>query len=146
MADLVVALEKAALSHLKADALVAAIIPAVQIYPYGGAPATPPKPFVIPGSPVTSPLTGHRQRREVRFTLYVRADARKNASGALLETARDHMSRCVGAIVDSLYRARLPIPGGTAKLVLVNDIRRMVDGETEAMEANIEFRARVMAG
>ena len=144
MADLVVALEKAVLTHLKADPAVTAVIPASQIYPQQ-APSSPAKPFVKPGTQIAGPLTGHRQRREIRFPLYVRADMRKNGAGAVIESARDHMGRCVGAIVDSLYRARLVVAGGTAQFVLVNDVRRMVDGEADAMEANIEFRARVMA-
>lgn len=146
MVDLVVALEKAALSHLRNDPAVTAIIPAVQLFASDGAPAVPPKPFAKPGTPITGPLTGHRRRRDVRFTLYVRADARKNGGGETIETVRDHMGRCVGALVDSLYRSRLPVPGGTAKLVLINDIRRLVDGDTGAMEANVEFRARIIAG
>lgn len=146
MTDLLVALEKAALAHLKADAAVTAVIPAARLYASDRAPATPAVPFAKPGTPIAGPLTGHRRRRESRFTMYVRADARKNGSGAIVETARDHMGRCVAAITSSLYRARLAIPGGNAQLLLINDIRRLVDGETEAMEANVEFRARVMAG
>lgn len=146
MPDPVVALEKAALAHLKADAGVLAVFPAAQIYTSDGAPATPPKPFLKPGTPIASPLTGHRRRRDVRFTIFIRADARRNGTNDIVETARDHMGRCVDAVVNSLYRARLPIPGGTAKLILVNDIRRAVGGEKDAQEANIEFRARVMAG
>jgi hypothetical protein len=142
--DLVVPLEKAVLAWLKADAAVTAIIPTTQIYPQR-APATPLKPFCKPGTQIAAPYTGHRRRREIRFPVYIRADARKNGS-EIIETARDHMGRCVGAIVDSLYRARLPVSGGTAQFVLINDIRRMVDGEADAMEGNIEFRARVMAG
>jgi hypothetical protein len=144
--DPVVALEKAALTHLKADAAVTAVIPAAQLYTYDGAPPSPPKPFAKPGTSIAAPLTGHRRRRDIRFTIFVRADARQDGAGTVLETARDHMGRCVSVIVDSLYRARLPIPGGNAKLVLINDIRRMVDGEQDALEANIEFRARLMAG
>lgn len=145
--DLVVAVEKAALTHLKADATVTVVIPAAQLYAQDTAPATPPKPFAKPGTPIEAPFTGHRKRRDIRFTMYVRADARKNGSGATIETARDHMGRCVSAITDSLYRSRLSVPGGTARFELLpGGARRMVDGETEAMEANIPFRVKVMAG
>lgn len=145
MADLVVPLEKAVLAHLKEDTVVTAVIPETQIYPQQ-APANPVKPYAKPGTQIAGPLTGHRRRREVRFPLYVRADVRKNEFEQEIETARDHLGRCVGAIVDSLYRARLTVAGGTAQFILVNDVRRMVDGEAGAMEANIEFRARLMAG
>lgn len=143
--DPVVELRRAALRHLAADGTVTAVIPVAQHYPEA-APANPTKPFLKSGTPIAGPLTGHRRRRTVRFPIYVRADARRSANGAMIETSADHMGRCVSAIVNSLYRARVPIPGGTAKLTLVNDIRRNVDGETDAMEANIEFSARVMAG
>lgn len=145
MPDLVVALEKAVLAHLRNDPSVIAVIPADSLHAYDGAPPSPPRPFAKPGTQITSPLTGHRRRRNARFTMYVRADTRKHGAQTV-ETARDHLGRCAGVIIDSLYRSRVPIEGGTAKLVLVNDIRRMVDGEKDSMEANIEFRARVMAG
>nr|WP_245646564.1 hypothetical protein [Sphingomonas soli] len=119
------------------------MIPAAQLY--RKAPASPTKPFAKPGTAISGPLTGHRKRRDIRLPIYIRADARKIGT-TIVEEAEDHMSRCAAAIMDSLYRARLPVPGGTAKFVLINDIRRMVDGEADAMEANIEFRARVMAG
>lgn len=139
--DLVVEVEKAVLAHLKADPAVAAIL---TIYTQQ-APATPTKPFVKPGTQIAGPLTGHRRRRDIRFPLFVRADARM-VNNQLVESARDHMGRCVSAVVDSLYRSRLRVFGGTAKFVLVNDIRRNVDGEADAMEANIEFRVRAIAG
>ncbi|WP_447724627.1 hypothetical protein [Sphingomonas koreensis] len=144
MPDLLVAVEKAALAHLKADAAFVAVIPAAQILTSDGS-AVPPKPFVKPGTAIVSPYTGHRKRRAIRFPLYIRADARKSGTGAVLELARDHMGRCVDALCDSLYRARLPVSGGTARFELINDIRRKVDGEADALEANIEFRVVVMA-
>lgn len=145
MSDLPVAVEKAALAHLKADASFVAIIPAANVLTSDGV-ANPPKPFIKPGTAIVRPFTGHRQRRDIRFPLYIRADVRKSGSGVVLELARDHMGRCVAALCDSLYRARLPVPGGTAQFELVNDIRRKVDGEADALEANIEFRVKVMAG
>lgn len=145
MPDLLVAVEKAALTHLKADAAFVAVIPAAHILTSDGV-ATPPKPFVKPGTAIVGPYTGHRRRRDIRFPWYIRADVRKSGSGVVLELARDHMGRCVAALCDSLYRARLTVPGGTARFELVNDIRRKVDGEADALEANIEFRVKVMAG
>lgn len=145
MLDLLVAVEKAALAHLKADTAFTAVIPAAQILTSDGG-ATPPRPFVKPGTAVARPYTGHRRRRDIRFPFYIRADVRKSGTGAVLELARDHMGRCVTALCDSLYKARLPVPGGTAHFELVNEIRRKVDGEADAREANIEFRVKVMAG
>lgn len=144
MPDLIVAVEKAALAHLKADASVTAVIPAAQLFSQD-APANPPKPFAKPGTPIARPFTGHRRRREIRFSWFIRADARFSGS-AMIETARDHMGRCAGALMDSLYRARLPVEGGTAHFMLNNDIRRQVDGEPDALEANIEFIVKVVAG
>lgn len=145
MSDLLVAVEKAVLSHLKADAAFTAVIPAGNVLASdAGIPTT--KPFVKPGTAIDGPYTGHRQRRSIRFPIYIRADVRKNAQGATLERARDHMGRCVGALCASLYKARLPVTGGTAHFELVNGIRRKVDGEADALEANIEFRVTVMAG
>lgn len=145
MPDLLVAVEKAALTHLKADTGFTAVIPSAQILTSDGH-ANPPKPFVKPGTAIVGPYTGHRRRRDIRFPFYIRADVRKSGTGVVLELARDHMGRCVSALCDSLYKARLPVPGGTAHFELVNDIRRKVDGEADALEANIEFRVKVMAG
>lgn len=145
MTDLLVAAEKAALTHLKNDAAFVAIIPAANVLTSDGA-ANPARPFVKPGTAVTAPYTGHRKRRSIRLPFYIRADARMNGQGGKVETARDHMGRCVEALCDSLYRARLMVPGGTAKFMLLNDVRRKVDGEADALEANIEFRVTVVAG
>lgn len=145
MTDITVAVEKAALAHLKNDAEFVAVIPAASVLTSDGV-ANPTRPFVKPGTAITGPYTGHRQRRSIRLPFYIRADARMNGQGGMVETARDHMGRCVGALCDSLYHARLTVPGGTAKFMLLNDVRRKVDGEADALEANIEFRVTVVAG
>lgn len=145
MPDLLVAVEKAVLAHLKTDDSFVAVIPVAQILT-SDAGATPARPFVKPGTAVVGPYTGHRMRRSMRFPFYIRADVRKSGTGAVLELARDHMGRCVEALCASLYRARLPVPGGSARFELVNDIRRKVDGEADALEANVEFRVVVVAG
>lgn len=145
MTDLLVAVEKAALSHLKDDAAFTAVIAAASVLTSDAGVVTA-RPFIKPGTAIVGPLTGHRQRRSLRLPFYIRADARKNGGGAVLELARDHMGRCIDALCQSLYRARLSVPGGTAQFVLVNDVRRRVDGEEDALEANVEFRVRVMAG
>lgn len=143
--DLVVAVDKAVFAHLRSDVTVTSVIPLAQVYRRDSIPALPPIPFLVPGTPISAPFTGHRRRRSMRYPVYIRADQRGPES-APTELAGDHMGRCVEAVTNSLYKARLTVPGGTAHFELVNDIRRKVDGEKTALEANIEFRVVVMAG
>lgn len=139
MPDLVTEVRRAVLIRLKNDPAVTELVPAASIYPQSP-PALPSSPFIKTGVLIASPHAGRRDGRSVRVPIYIRANALPSMTG------EDHIGLIAGAVAESLYRARLSVLGGTAKFTLINDIRRQVDGEASAYEANIEFRANLIAG
>lgn len=142
--DALVTVEKAALAHLKADAAFTAVIPSANVHTSDGV-ALPAVPFIKPGAAISSPLYGRKRWRDIRLPFYIRANAR-TVNKVRVETARDHMGRCVHALCESLVQARLSVPDGEARFILINDIRRIVDGEADCLEATIEFRVRLLVG
>jgi hypothetical protein len=81
----------------------------------------------------------------VRWTIHAFAKARYNAGGAMIETAEDHIGRVVSGIKKALHRTPLLIPGGVAKMRLINDQRQTYGSEADAFHAIVEFRAKMMA-
>lgn len=134
----------AALGALKASPEFVAIVPASQIHPMT-APSNPTTPFVKPGTPISTPIDAVCVRGdEIRWTLFARADARFNDSGAMVELGEDHMARLIAAAKSVLHNRRFAVPLGTAHFRYITTVMRQVDGEADAFEANIQFRVRAV--
>lgn len=136
--------EKAALTALKADASLTAIIPAASIDPYAEAPAWP---FIrLDGTQAIPQGRGCTARSEVTFMLHAFAKPIRDGAGAISETARDHVGRISDAITEAL-QAHAYEYNGRRYSFTVRSSRIMMDGaEADAWHGIVNVLAKVYAG
>ena len=147
--DLIRAVRRGALAHLKHDGPSIALVPAERMYPS----TTPPKrpmPFsrmdtfqsttldasCLAGATVTFLLHGFSN------PLYVENDPKKG----VLDEAEDRAGLIASAFKVALHNKRVPIDGGWFARLRVRSVRLMRDGDEEtAYHAILSVEARVLA-
>jgi hypothetical protein len=135
---------RAALSILKSNAALTAIVPAARIYSQR-VPAMPTWPFIKQGPTQSLPVRASCTRGAiVSFSIHAFAKPRMN--GAVeIETAEDYASRIGGAIEAALDSNRADFPGGTIRFRL-NEMQLLQDaGEAGSFHYFAVVSARVIA-
>lgn len=137
---------RGALSWLKADPAVTAIIASPSIYP-GKQPANAPWPFVRWGGPTSLPIEAACVAgATVTFFIHAFAKVRLGAGGRVLETAEDYCCRIHDATVVSLRGKRIPLDGGLSAMIRWRSSQVMMDGdEPDAYHGVATFDARILA-
>jgi hypothetical protein len=138
------------LTRLKAFTGLTALVPAAEIHPQ--APLTTPNmPFVKTGTPTWIPLKAAcLDGAVVTLPVHAFARARKNGSGAVVETAEDHASRIGEQIEKALDDKADDITvsmGVTARLrYRITDGQLLVDAaDSDAFHYFATVQARVVA-
>ena len=142
--DLLRPTEKAAISALKADEGLTAIVPAASIDPYAEAPDWP---FIrLDGTQAIPQGRGCTARSQVTFMLHAFAKPRRDGAGSKIEEARDHAGRISDAITEALQAHAYEYDDRRYNFT-VRSSRIMRDGaEADAWHAVISVMARVYAG
>jgi hypothetical protein len=133
-----------ALSTLKANAALTAIVPASSIYSQHVKDA-PAWPFIKFGPTQELPLRAScLNGADISFSVHCFAKPRL-AGAQVVETAEDYASRIGAAICGALDSRQYPFTGGTVRFRL-SDRRLMVDGgEASAFHYYAVVNARIMA-
>lgn len=141
--DSTIAVRRAILEHLATVATVTKIVPASRHFPMTA--TDPAWPFVLYGSPTPVPLRATcLDGNEITVALHGFAKARKNAAGAMLETAEDHAGRLGAALASALDGRRLDIPRGHAKIRWTGS-QLLVDGaEADAFHVVVNLRIQCL--
>lgn len=135
---------RAALSILKSNAALTAIVPSARIYSQR-VPAVPTWPFIKQGPTQSLPVRASCTRGAVvSFTIHAFAKPRLNG-GVEVETAEDYASRIGGAIEAALDNNRAAFSGGTIRFRL-NEMQLLQDaGEADSFHYFAVVSARVIA-
>ena len=135
---------RAALSILKSNAALTAIVPAARIYSQR-VPAMPTWPFIKQGPTQSLPVRASCIRGAiVSFSIHAFAKPRLNG-GVEVETAEDYASRIGAAIEAALDNNRADFPGGTIRFRL-NEMQLLQDaGEADSFHYFAVVSARVIA-
>lgn len=143
--DLTTELRRAALTQLRNDPALTAIIPKASIY-NGSAPLTPAWPFILWGATIAAPFEATCLAGEdTRCTVHAFVGPRKNAAGGTLETGEDQVGRVAVALKNALHRRTLSIPSGTATLRQIS-VNRLRDGQAaDEWHLVADFRAKIVA-
>jgi hypothetical protein len=130
---------RAALSTLKANAALTAIVPAARIYSQQ-VPATPAWPFIKLGPPQSLPVRAScTSGADVSFSVHA------FAKGLPSETAEDYAGRIGAAIETAMDSSRAVFTGGTIRFRL-SEMQLLVDGgEADAFHYFAVVNARVIA-
>jgi len=141
---------RAILIRLKAHAGLLAIVPASEVH--GQAPLiTPTMPFVKTGAPSSTPVKGScLDGATVSLPVHAFARARKNGSGAVIETAEDHASRIgeqIEKALDDKADLVTVVAANDARLrYRITDQQLLVDGaDSDAFHWFGTVQARVVA-
>lgn len=132
--DLLRDTERALLTALKADASLIAIVPKVSIDPQPGTAGVDGTgaatwPFMrLDGTQALPQGRGCTARSQVTLLLHSFAKARKNGSGAIIETARDHAGRMNSVAIEAIHNHGVTIGGRRYKFT-VRSSRLMQDGD-----------------
>lgn len=139
--DSSLAVRRALLILMKADASLTAIVPAASIYPQT-TPAVPPYPFIRAGAPILTPLIAScLDGSEVTIAIHGFSTGRLSGK-QLIETAEDHASRIGAAIAKALDRKAKAIDGGTAKIRWAGSQLLQDPEEASAYHTVQNFRVR----
>jgi len=135
---------RAALSILKGNAGLTAIVPAARLYSQR-VPASPVWPFVKMGPTQSLPVRASCTRGAVvAFTVHAFAKPRMSG-GAEVETAEDYASRIGAAIEAALDESRATFTGGTIRFRL-SEMQLLQDAaEADAYHYFAVVNARVIA-
>lgn len=135
---------RAALSILKANAGLTAIVPAARIYSQR-VPAVPVWPFIKQGPTQSLPVRASCTRGAVvAFTIHAFAKPRLSGTSEV-ETAEDYASRIGGAIETALDGTRTTFTGGTIRFRLTEMQLLQDAGEADSYHYFAVVSARVMA-
>lgn len=142
--DLLRDTERAAIIALKGNAPLLAIVAKASIDP---AAEEPEWPFVrLDGTQALPQGRGCSARSEVSFMMHAFAKPRYNASGAMLETARDHAGRIGSAMVEAIHQHAFTVAGRRYRFS-VRSSRLMQDGaERDAYHSIVSVVARAFSG
>lgn len=150
--DLLREAERALLTALKSNAPLLAILPKTSIDPQAGAAGvdssgTAVWPFQrLDGTQAIPGGRGCNARSDVTLLLHSFAKARKNGSGAIIETARDHAGRLNSAAVEAIHNHAFTVAGRRYRFT-VRSSRLMQDGaEADAYHGIASILARAYAG
>ncbi|MET0364727.1 MAG: hypothetical protein ABW169_08730 [Sphingobium sp.] len=150
--DLIRETERATLISLKANAPLTAIVAKTSIDPQPNTAGVDAQgaavwPFVrLDGTQSLPQGRGCNARADVTFMLHTFAKARKNGTGAIIETARDHAGRLNSAIVEAIHNHAYPVAGRRYRLT-ARSSRLMQDGaEADAYHGIVSVIAKAYAG
>lgn len=135
---------RAALSILKADAGLIAIVPAARIYSQR-VPSLPTWPFIKQGPTQSLPIKASCTRgATVSFSVHAFAKPRLS-NGSEVETAEDYASRIGAGIESALDNARATFTGGTIRFT-ISEMQLLQDaGEADSYHYFAVVSARVIA-
>ncbi|MAK86018.1 MAG: hypothetical protein CMK96_03505 [Pseudomonas sp.] len=133
--------KRALLTRAKADAGLAALVPAASIAPDG----TPSFPFILIASPRTLRLRSACARgATVSFDVHAFAGPRESG-GAVVETGEDHIARIGSAIETVFADNRLVLTGGAVCKIEFSDMQLLPDDEPDHWHWISQLNCRVLA-
>jgi hypothetical protein len=142
--DLTLQIRRAALTALKADAALIALVPSTSIHPQT-TPANVAWPFVKMGAPSGQPIRAACvDGNQGIFAVHGFAKAREEG-GQVVETAEDYAARIGAAIAVALDRKALDLDGGGRARLLWTGSQLLMDGaEADAFHTVQNFAVRVL--
>lgn len=142
--DDLLAIRRAILTTLKADAAVKTLVPTTRIYPQASSDTTQVWPFIIYGSPSAIPIRAACVRG-TEVTVAVHTFAKPRLQGTqMVETAEDHTARIGHAVVLALDGKRPELERGYVSLLFTGSQLLIDGGEKDAFHHIANFRCRAI--
>lgn len=150
--DLLRETERAAVISLKADAPLAALIAKTSIDPQPKTAGVDADGFtiwpfiVLEGTQAIPSGRGCSARSDVTFQLHSFAKVRKDGTGAIVETARDHAGKINTAVVEAIHNHAFTVAGRRYKFSVTSSRLMRDAAEADAWKGIAFVRARAFQG